>query len=360
MEQGFVSCSFLGLTDEVADYLTGLDKLHRQHRTNKDWILNYFHERFQTLPEQFSLGDGFKHLGFTDSRASFLADCLTQSTLSDHQTILYWASIYIQQYFDHHILFSGRPYLPRKEQDEAFLIRTIPDPEAKDEAPIDIKCLQIKLDVDDIRKFQGNKWITTYLAQDCSSMDESEFWYHGTKDVDATNIAENGIMLSKGKPFGQDFFCGNSFYVTNDFHFAYEWGKGFRRNWSNPAIVVFKIKDKTILSERSCRTFDRDSKVWKESISYFRNNQNHLDAKISRSQGRHLKTFEYFFGPCSMDGSKVDRADWKPTARMKNYEAWRDGRDPAPKYVYQLCLKEDMLADDFYNKGLNIHQILFF
>merc|ERR1712079_521486 len=111
-----------------------------------------------------------------------------------------------------------------------FLIRTIPDPEAaaKGEDPIDIKSLSIKIDVDDIRGFQGNKWITTYLAQDCSSMDETEFWYHGTKDVDATDIAKNGIMLSKGKPFGKDFSCGNSFYVTNDFHFAYEWAKGFR------------------------------------------------------------------------------------------------------------------------------------
>ena len=338
--------------------LLGLDKLHRQHQTNENWILNYFNERFETLPEGLNHEDGFKYLGFTDCRASFLADCLSQSSLSDHQTILYWASSYIQQYFDHHILFSGRPYIPRREeQDEPFLMKTVPSLDTADEDPVYVGGKNIRLDTDDIRKFKGNQWITDYLAQDCSSMEDTEYWFHGTRDVDAKNIIENGIMLSKGKPFGHDFSRGDGFYVTNDFHFAFEWARGFRKNWPNSAIVVFKIKDKTIFSNKKCKKFEDDSKEWKEVVSFFRNNENHLDAKISKSKGYALKKFEYLYGPCSMDGDKVKNGDfWTPTARQKNY----DSKCPAHNFTYQLCLKDDSLADDFYNKGLNIHKVLFF
>ena len=345
-----------------------MGEVQREHQSTENWIYSYLEKQYETLPAELSLKDGLKHLGFTDCRATFLAGCLSQSSVSDHQAILHWASSYIQQYFDHHILFSGRPYIPRREeQDEPFLIKTIPNPETADddEDPIYVERIQIKLDTDDIRKFKGNQWITNYLAQDCTSMEDTEYWFHGTRDVDAKNIIENGIMLSKGKPFGHDFSRGDGFYVTNDFHFAFEWARGFRKNWPNSAIVVFKIKDKTIFTnnDRKCKRFDDDSKEWKEVVSYFRNNENHLEARISKSKGTNLKKFESLYGPCSMDGDKVKNGDfWTPTARQKKYDPLRarDGKGPAHNFTYQLCLKDDLLADDFYNKGLNIHKVLFF
>jgi len=354
-----VWCSFLGLSDEVADYLLGLGEIQREHQSTENWIYSYLEKQYETLPAELSLKDGLKHLGFTDCRATFLAGCLTQSSVSDHQAILHWASSYIQQYFDHHILFSGRPYLPRREEDQPFKIQTVPCPEEEDteQEPVNVQVLPIKLDGE--RLPEGNKWISEYLSQDTASMEETEYWFHGTNQEAARNIVEHGIMLGKAKAFmGADFSYGNSFYITNNFDFAFDWSKHFNRCRPDAAVVVFKLKDKTIFSERKGKTFAGYGKEWTETVSYFRNKANHIDAKISRSKGIKLKEFKYFYGPCSNDGDKVKFENFKPGARMTKEH--RAGRESVSKYVYQLCLKDDCLAEDFYNRGLNIHQILFF
>jgi len=189
---------------------------------------------------------------------------------------------------------------------------------------------------------------------------ETEYWFHGTTHAHARSIAEDGIILGKAKAFmGADFSYGKSFYITNDFDFAFKWSRGFDKYWPDAAVVVFKLENKKIFSGYKGKTFEGYSKDWKEVVSYFRNKESHLDANISKSKGINLKKLKYFYGPCSMDGDKVKNVDWKPKTRMKNYEAYRDGIE-SPKYVHQLCLKDDELADDFYNRGLNIHQILFF
>ena len=67
----------------------GLEADSRSHQTDEYWIRHFFNEQYKSLPE---------HLGFTASRATFLADLLLQSSLSDHQTVLYWANLYIKQH----------------------------------------------------------------------------------------------------------------------------------------------------------------------------------------------------------------------------------------------------------------------
>ena len=62
----------------------GLEADSRSHQTDEYWIRHFFNEQYKSLPE---------HLGFTASRATFLADLLLQSSLSDHQTVLYWAKV---------------------------------------------------------------------------------------------------------------------------------------------------------------------------------------------------------------------------------------------------------------------------
>merc|ERR1711894_591653 len=88
-----VKCSFLGLEDEVAEYLLGRDPCIRDHQPDLYWITSYIELKNKSLPE-LPLMESFQHLGFTKFRAQSLAGLIEENPTSDHQTLVYWAKRY--------------------------------------------------------------------------------------------------------------------------------------------------------------------------------------------------------------------------------------------------------------------------
>ena len=126
-------------------------------------------------------------------------------------------------------------------------------------------------------------------------MEETEYWFHGTNHESARNIAEDGIMLGKAKAFmGADFSYGKSFYITNDFDFAFQWSRHFDKYKPDAAVVVFKLENKNIFPKKKGKYFEEYCKDWIEVVSFFRNKENHLDANITKSKGFNLKKLKYF------------------------------------------------------------------
>ena len=66
----------------------------------------------------------------------------------------------------------------------------------------------------------------------------------------------------------------------------------------------------------------------------------------SSKKARLLNKQFFILGPISRDGIENRRQNWRPEARNP--------------HIFELCLKDDLLAEDFYDSGNNIKQAIFF
>jgi len=157
---------------------------------------------------------------------------------------------------------------------------------------------------------------------------------------------QNGINLNKGKS-GGDFSDGKGFYVTSDYMFAHRWPQKMMKK-PNSAVVVFKIDNMDIFSNspRKGKEFSEANSEWEKTVGYYRNNRDFKNWFDTKKKGKKVDSYHFIFGPISRDGKDNKMRTWKPRPR-----------DPL---IYELCLKDDLLAEDFYNKGRNIHKTIFF
>jgi len=294
--------------------------------------------RAKTIGHDWDLKQQFEHLGFNEVTAKYLAEILEANPLSNHQSAEYWASSYIDHLFQSHILLTGRIKQPTNQDETREFIYTDPnanqdmnDGDNEVREPVKIKTRNIlgttDTDSDAVRK---------YKSQNFSSVQDVEFWFHGTDHESAFNIAKHGIELSKGKR-GADFSNGSGFYVTPEYDFAEQWPGKYKRE--SQAVIVFK-NNKEILS--GGKEFSRVDEKWKDMVKWYRNRKDVKDSGISRYKGKEFDKFKYIFGPMTAD---FNSALTNPTQRGNKV---------------QLCLKEDNLAEDFYNYGKNIEEIIFF
>ena len=333
-----------------------MNDVARSHQTDKYWLESFMEKKYETLPDDLDLEASLKHLGFTASRAKFLTDLLSANPLHDHQSVFYWASQYIEYHFNHHILFSGKPASCKDscEDEGHFKIYTEIEDEEEDTS-VEIDAVKLVSDTEEYRQITAD-----YKAQNETSLTNTKYFFHGTDHHSATNIAKHGINLSKGKG-GGDFSNNNGFYTTSDFKFALNWSKKMRKQ-SN-AIVVFKLEEKSweksIFAGIKGIKFPEDNEGWSEAVKYFRHAQDDEYAeqqRISISKRKSLRSSKYIFGPISMDGSNKQRSNWTPRARRKD----KDRRNTLENIYFQLCLKDEDLVDQFYDKGKNIEKVLFF
>ena len=142
--------------------------------------------------------------------------------------------------------------------------------------------------------------------------------------------------LSLSEPFYFDQSKLITLYVTPNYEFAENWPKMMKKN--NRAIIVFKNEKEILIGGKE---FAEVEPKWKEIVKYYRNEKDFKEAGISKEKGRKFDKFKYIFGPITFDQKS---AKTNPKQR-ENY--------------YQLCLKDQDLAEYFYNYGENIEEVIF-
>ena len=275
-----------------------------------------------------SIEESLQHLGFTKYRARYLANHIQKNPLSDHQTILYWASQYVNS-FNNSIIFC----LKNSQENGTTAHLTIKtDPRGTDE-PVEIS-------VEHVDEYEeNNELVNFYNEQSSDKLAETTYWFHGTSKEAAHNIARQGINLRRGKERG-DFSDGEGFYLTSNFYFAQNWAQTHNENGA--AVVVFKVQNLNF--EGGLELSRENIAKWNKIVTYYRNGS--TDVNLD-----YLDDYTYIFGPISKDGGKCDKdPNWKPRIRS----------DPMGNKLYQVCLKDKALARDFYRKGENIEKVLIY
>jgi len=335
-------CSILGLEDEVADFLIDLDSDIRTHQTDRYWILQYIEQKEECIDESQDVKTNLLVLGFTASKATRLAEKLKNHNSTDHQTLTYWAKLYIEHQFSYHILLASNGdgvYNPKEIHNREYFIEASKDADEDSEA-VQIPAVNTKmLNEEDLH---SSSWLTDYISQEGHSLDGSTLWFHGTDHESAMNIIQNGIDLEKGKN-GGDFSDGRGFYLTSDYKFAHKWPQQMMKK-PNSAVIIFEVKSDTFSSRKGLQ-YHEANKDWENTVGFFRNGKdyNWVD---SRKKGQSLVRQPFILGPISKDGSEKRRHNWCPKARNPQ--------------IFELCLKDDLLAEDFYDCGKNIKQVIFF
>ena len=308
-------CSILGLNADIGDLLSEEDDELMSHQTTEFWIEKFMDDREKSMGHNLDLKQQFEHLGFTKVTAEYLTESLAENPFSNHQSAKYWATTYIGYLFKNNVLLNEQN-VSQEEEDS--------DGDTEERQRLEIRTRRIRAggnptDSDIERK---------YRSQGYSSVQDVNYWFHGTDQESAGIIAECGIDLDKGKRTA-DFSSGSGFYVTPNYEFAEKWPKMMRKK--NSAIIVFR-NDKTILS--GGKEFSAAEQKWKDMVRYYRND------KVFFKAGKAFDKIKYIFGPLTYDR---EQAKTNPTPR-ENY--------------FQLCLKNQDLADDFFKK--NIEEIVFF
>ena len=167
------------------------------------------------------------------------------------------------------------------------------------------------------------------------------YWFHGTDHNSALNIAQRGIDVTKGKP-NQDFSKNGGFYLSTRFETASDWSQMIRKR--NRSVIVFRIEepdevfgDVKIPDGEDFPTTNDD---WKNLVKWYRGDER--NNRFTKQD----KKLSYIYGPVSKCRESSAKR-WNPI-RME---------DDRGKLMFQLCIKNQDLADNFY---INIAQVIFF
>ena len=294
-----ILCSILGLSDDVADSLKGLDPETRGHQTDEQWIQDFIDQKGEEVTCLDDREIGFKSLGFTTVKSKVLVDLLEKNPFAEHLTTVQWAGEHISHEFNHNILLAGHqkessvttPYNTHGEYEKDFDVPT--------EDGQHVKAIDTRLDknIADVELFHN------YRKQAQNSLSEAEFFFHGTDHKSALNIVREGIDVEASK-FGRDFSDGKGFYLSTDFEKAREWPMRralAKKRKASTAVLVFKAST-DIFQETDGKTFRDDCDEWRSVVTFFRSNKSKYETPLQKKQYKRLK---YIFGPMSGDGMKV-------------------------------------------------------
>lgn len=295
-----IKFSRLGLNANIVYLLLQLqDNKFTSHQTMQYWIKRYMDDREKSMKYDWNLKQQFQHLGFHEIFAEILVKSLITNPLSNHQSTKYWATLYIDYMFKY-----------------------------CNDLNMEIPVKSITSNANDLRnKYKTRTWY--YRTQNIN------YWFHGTDQESAKRIKKYGIDLDMGKS-GADFSSGKGFYVTPNYELAEMWSNKMRTFLNISAIIVFKNKKNILCGGKE---FSKDEQNWKDIVRFYRNEKNFYKAHITKSEGKSFDKLKYIYGPLSFDN---DQSKINPSAREK---------------YFQLCLKDQSLADHFYKE--NIEEIFF-
>ena len=266
--------------------------------------------------------------GFSNSRASILAENLQQDELSSLQPLTYWVECYLDYMFEYDIFLNSEhtcfPFNADKVN-EWFVVPRILDNDSTDEMDDAFVNVHIYNTTDGLDAITRDG--VTYPHR----VVEESLWYHATDHKSAQSILLDGIRLKEGKA-KQDFSHKSGFYLTPHLDFAKEWArrKGGPRGG---AVIVFKHK----LDATAYRGLDlspeENVNKWKQVVKYYRCGQKSRLFVCPKSLATELNKTDFIEGPMSWDQRKCASTDWQPNKR-----------EGASR---QLCIKSQKLADEF-------------
>ena len=343
----FIHLSFFGFSKKFINYFNNISEFYLEHRSFINMVHDYLELRSLMAPHNNSIRGLFKHLGFTNQRSKGLEHFLSHNSIC-HQTILYWAKFYVDRY----LVIESLPCTFRKpfiDDNNVFYIKT--NYLINKKSAIFVSAEFVKnMQYSNIHNLQK------YVFQNNSSFYSTNFWFHGTDVISALNIARNGVILSKAKYYN-DFSSSEGFYVTDNIRYAFLWSTSFKNCSINSAIIVFRVKNKSIFSNCRSLQFRNNNFFHKQVVSFFRNKECHNRANIPKSKGRFFKRLDFIYGPLSFDNNAIQQ----DCPALLDDECFQDPYQTTNrKQTFQLCLKNYSIADKFYNRGLNIYKIIFF
>jgi len=233
-------------------------ELHVKHlqslikRNMRDMEMNHIkHDKV----EDFLYG-----LGFIRERAQVLANWIGSDAYTSHQTVFYFANIYIENTLTHNLSTCAKVkplfYTPASTQDTIVL-------------------------------------------------------FHSTTRASARHIADNGIRADIGEA-RQDFSHNGGFYLTDNLEYAVKWAE-LRSYGTDPALLVYTIPRKVIALFkglhliRECLT---DMSLWKKIIEYNHGGREESNDKMDYlfkafkpdDKDKYQKHVDYIMGPVSLYG----------------------------------------------------------
>ena len=339
-------CSILGLNDSVVSCLLDMDQSLRSHQTYKYWICQYLEEN---QPDEYGVNvqKDFEKMGFTSERAHYLAKQISLHPFADHNTLLNWATRYIEDVFNYDSLLnqcSNSIPLPQNGGQKEVIWKKEELEESHDKNQSNRDIIGMKINFNDL----DNTSIQPYLSNQALKMKDVRYWFHGTDHKSAWDIIKNGIRLEFGKARA-DFSDQKGFYLTSNFQFAKKWPQSMMKKKST-AVIVFKIEDSDEFFHRyKGLEFLSGNLEWEKELQYYRNGAQENSKKRREKES----TRKYIYGPLSMDGSKANNPQWKPRVRDSSSYGGNSGEP-----LMQLYLKDDFLADDIIDES-NILVIFF-
>jgi len=255
----------VGIRYEFLSELQEMEDWVWLHREDVDQLKKILKKNLTEMEENHKnmdiLEDVLYGLGFTRDRAKVLRKWITDDAYSSHQTVFYFANIYLENILTPKLL------------------------------PL---C---------------NK--TRPLFHPPASDSNTVVLFHSTTRTHARQISDIGIRANMGKPC-QDFSDQGGFYLTDNLEYAIRWAE-LRSFATDPAILVYTLPRKLISLfkglhlDRVCLT---DMSLWKKIIQYNHNGRReHCDkmdylynAKSTDDKVNYQKHVDYILGPVSLYG----------------------------------------------------------
>ena len=122
---------------------------------------------------------------------------------------------------------------------------------------------------------------------------------------------------------------------------AHEWPKKSKK--IDTAVIVFKINCDMFMNRREC-IFSEPTTAWAEVVKFFRCSKDTKKSNIEQKKAKEFRKYDFIFGPIA-DGGIYQRT-FPP--------------NPIKPLKYQLCLKNQDMADEIFNEGKNIEEVIFF
>ena len=322
----------LGLDGTVSSAMFEIRQGSCNHQTDKyhitDIVCKAVEENCLRYDPVKEIMDILVASGFSNARASILAEKLQQDELSSLQPLTYWVECYLDYMFEYDLFLNSEytcfPFNSDKVNEWSVAPRTL-DNESADEVDGSFAHVHIYNTTD------GLDAITRGGVPFPPREVEENVWYHATDHKSAHDILVDGISLKEGRA-KQDFSHEDGFYLTPYLGFAKEWAlkKG---GPSEGAIIVFKhkIDGKAYKGLDLCleESFDK----WKKVVKYYRSGQKSRLFACPKTLVAELEITDFIEGPMSGDQTRCMNADWQPT--LKNGDS------------NQLCIKSKKLAREF-------------
>ena len=297
----------LGFKQTFREWLLTMPPDIRFHQSHQYWA-HRFLENNNAAHENVA---SFAQLGFTESRAGLLVDWYSGLVYRQHQPILDWAKIHVDNIFQAHLTGDDNnkryPFCGELGRRHQF-------PSSSSTTTNNDKLYYVNLE----RSVQHCDIVTRYRGGGGGD----GFLFHATQHHNAVHVVENGIDIEKGNG-ARTFSDGCGFYLSRDIDFAIEWAKN---TGDRAAIIVFRIPRQVFLAHEGLDVSSSEE-LWKDCVAY------NLSGKARKTENKTAyRNAQYIEGPML----------WCGDHRPENCCGC------CCCCCYQFCIKGYELADDIF------------